>query len=695
MELVRVFELIKKEFVKKVDFITFLPDNKIDLSVFLQSDNLDAFFDQLDKAAAHHFERKEALKKDLESPASNSILLKFTPAIIQHDNLDLDQATKWLSIEIRNQIYTQLLYLIKHKIGKTVSGFHVDSKDELVSYARAAFSDIGIDEHERLYTEMCDQKAPIIVLNVEVLEAEGLVAKDPNGFSDPYCMLGLVPGTKVSHYETVFLSDDDICSSPSISERRRDMTRNSTRVESKEKKSFIKRFSSFRRSDKASKSAAAVIAKSRLSNENHKSSFRNSQNGSTSSSTGVQNNRLRAKFIQVTSVKNETLNPVWNEKFRCNVDDISVDTLHIDIWDHDDEANVMDAVKKLNEVKGLKGLDRYFKQIAQSARTSSEDGTSTIDDFLGTLNIKLDNLPSNGLSQWYTLESAGSKSRVEGKLKLKLSLTTSDRFGEAFNRTDELEVHEHLTRVFILYELSRLVGKKTRDWTGLLSREAETILHQHAVQTGLTDYQIILCRWVAFVKVHMEKEFNYDLISRLLDDLDHHWKPEIQTTKETNLLRKSFETLTGECFELISNMRSTFPVTQNRHGLDKFENVLKLLFSMHNVPAFKYCNPFSNTLSHELGQLLKTNACEWVEKTRDSLFQVNDEANLSRLVSFCIVVYLDLYMAFKYYSPILENVASVNYFQILFKQVDRTLYDLLKKIFIDEVRFNMLFYKIL
>ena len=139
----------------------------------------------------------------------------------------------------------------------------------------------------------------------------------------------------------------------------------------------------------------------------------------------------------------------------------------------------------------MKGLDRYFKQIAQSARTNKREKDAHVDDFLGSVDIRLDDIASNGTEKWYDLEGKSEKPKVSGQIHLRLKLATKEDRGQPEDDNwNDFKQQEKLISIFIDHESTK--NGDLKNWKGTFSREAETILHQHAIQGDLTDFQLAI-----------------------------------------------------------------------------------------------------------------------------------------------------------------------------------------------------------
>jgi BAI1-associated protein 3 len=140
-----------------------------------------------------------------------------------------------------------------------------------------------------------------------------------------------------------------------------------------------------------------------------------------------------------------------------------------------------------------------------------------VDDFLGSVTFSLKDIPSSGVEQWFRLEKRSEKSEVCGQILLKLWLrlafffpnpillllsflstreehrlsSTEDHRNEDFIFLDDegladVQQHKDLIRQLVLYEISRR-GEPVYAFRGELPDPALIILHQHAIQSDLTE----------------------------------------------------------------------------------------------------------------------------------------------------------------------------------------------------------------
>lgn len=91
-----------------------------------------------------------------------------------------------------DELYSEILYEILHNVGCDVS--YEIGQTALFSYIQEAFK-MSSEKHNQLLTGAEEKEPPEILLNVEVVEAKDLIAKDSNGLSDPFVTLYLSSNT--------------------------------------------------------------------------------------------------------------------------------------------------------------------------------------------------------------------------------------------------------------------------------------------------------------------------------------------------------------------------------------------------------------------------------------------------------------------------------------------------------------------
>ncbi|XP_025049368.1 BAI1-associated protein 3 [Alligator sinensis] len=497
------------------------------------------------------FERlKRVLKKEsrLHSGQFEGVLNSSTPpppeTVRQSHAMEEMKPTK----EEVEMLYEEALYTVVYRSG-VVSSEHTANEDKLFEYLQKVFG-VSVNEHEVILQRIRETKGPGYALKVTVVEAKNLLAKDSNGFSDPYCMLGILIGQQYAK-------------------------------EPEEKKE--RKFSFRRKKEKMEKWSSVKDA-------------------------------LPAKYIQVTKVKNNTLNPVWNENFLFEIDNTSMDQLHLDIWDHDDDVSVAEACKKLNEVSGFKGMGRYFKQIVKSARANGTAGASedNADDFLGCLNISVNEIPVGGLDKWFKLEPRSSSSRVQGDCHLILKLVITQRETLLCKRTSSLIMHEMLLRQLLQYE-HRQREPDYYNWKGEVSKFAFTVISHHRTQTDLSPFQNAVVQWQTCSKLHQKWNMDYSYLLELLKHIEEQWDPAVLQREQEENLAESFNSFAEHCLLQLRKLREIFPVA-NSIAIGRLEFLLRCLSQIYSMQPFQSVCPFHNELHVEIATALKKGTLEWYEE---------------------------------------------------------------------------------
>lgn len=367
---------------------------------------------------------------------------------------------------------------------------------------------------------------------------------------------------------------------------------------------------------------------------------------------GVVRNNIPEEQTHRTHVRTQTLNPVWNETFFVEFDDIANARFQMDMWDSDDVESVR---QKLGDVTDLHGLTRIFKEVTKDKGQ---------DDFLGNIVVRLQDLPCKE-DQWYPLEPRTETYPDRGQCHLQFSLLHKKRATQQ-SKQPSYTVHRQLLQEFVRHEIAQHQAGST-SWNGELSKPAITILFLHATQKDLSDFHQSMAQWLAYSKLYQSLEFSSSCLLHPIISIEYQWVQGRMQPQQRAELAESFESLLEYGVSLLQRYRIIFPPSAPKSA-DRLQDLLRVLVQMCKMKPYAELCPQMPSLKQKVTEAIQSGTEEWFQLTKQQLQPMiqSVEEDVKSLDHLVAEVTSDLHRSIKTWNKFFVNTVKVDIFNISF-----------------------------
>ncbi|KAM4664485.1 protein unc-13 homolog D isoform 2-T2 [Discoglossus pictus] len=357
-----------------------------------------------------------------------------------------------------------------------------------------------------------------------------------------------------------------------------------------------------------------------------------------------------------TQVKEQTLNPVWNETFLLELENIEHSRFHMDMWDSDDVESVK---SKLGDLTDLHGLRRIIKEVRKDKGQ---------DDFLGNIVVRMKDLKCKE-DLWYHLEPRTETYPDRGQCHLQFLLTHKKRT-TMLSKTPSYIVHRQLLQQFVRHEITCHEAGGTT-WSGEISPPGFTILNLHAAQKDLSEFHQGLAQWLAYSKLYQSLEFSSSCLLHHITTIEYLWIRGRLQDEQRAELAESFQSLLQYGISLLQRYRIVFPLSAPR-SVERLQALLRVLIQMCKTKAFRELCPLSPDLQESVSVAIKDGTHDWFDLKKQHLQPMiqGQEENLRSLLNLVGDVTSDLQTCYKIWSKCFINTIKVDIFSLTFLELE-------------------------
>ncbi|XP_033038113.1 protein unc-13 homolog D isoform X3 [Trachypithecus francoisi] len=335
-----------------------------------------------------------------------------------------------------------------------------------------------------------------------------------------------------------------------------------------------------------------------------------------------------------TQVITQTLNPVWDETFILEFEDITNASFHLDMWDLDTVESVR---QKLGELTDLHGLRRIFKEARKDKGQ---------DDFLGNVVLRLQVLTLMGwASPPARTCTAERTSGTPWNPALRPTQTAASATSSS-NSSTSGEPPQPAAR-----------SPATRCTSTFCSSSCPT----RSPSTR---------QWLAYSRLYQSLEFPSSCLLHPITSIEYQWIQGRLKAEQQEELAASFSSLLAYGLSLIRRFRSVFPLSVSDSPA-RLQSLLRVLVQMCKMKAFGELCSNTAPLPQLVTEALQTGTTEWFhlkQQHHQPMVQGILEAGKA-LLGLVQDVIGDLHQCQRTWDKIFHNTLKIHLFSMAFREL--------------------------
>lgn len=156
-----------------------------------------------------------------------------------------------------------------------------------------------------------------------------------------------------------------------------------------------------------------------------------------------------------------------------------------------------------------------------------------------------------------------------------------------------IQEHRHLLKLLLMYELeSSQVANYW--WSGKFNINAEALRSQHAVQSGLTAFDIALSQWFVYATIHEEHPLSFALFNNTLDDIVSPLKCHLTESEYIKTFWNGAKRILPTCFMFIRKLR--VKTVSDKQLVKTLCEVLDIFTKIESIPVGQSVDLFPSNI---------------------------------------------------------------------------------------------------